>query len=385
MTTTISLAPEPEAPPRSGPQAGGTLRGRIVEMLAIGGGTLLLFPLSWLARAKLGRDAAEDAVDFGAYYLAVAINNPHFAVTYLLFYRRFRQRALGGELGGWQRARYVAAGVVVPLGLAGWAWGALSAGSAQAIGYLAELMFLLVGWHYVKQGFGVLTVLSARRGFRFSAWERRAVLAHCYAGWAYAWANPSSPSKPLLEKGVVFLSIPRPAWLETVALVALGASTLALGFALGRMAWKERRFPPAVPLISFFVTVWLWTIYSSLDPLMMYLIPALHSVQYLYVVALLKRGEARSEEGPPLFGKPFGTRIAALSVGAVALGWVLFRGGPQFLDEAFARGMPRGDGLTTLGKTPYLAAIFVALNIHHYFMDNVIWRREHPEARHLRG
>ena len=37
-----------------------------------------------------------------------------------------------------------------------------------------------------------------------------------------------------------------------------------------------------------------------------------------------------------------------------------------------------------LGETPYFAAIFVIVNIHHYFMDHVIWRRDNPDTRYLR-
>ena len=36
-----------------------------------------------------------------------------------------------------------------------------------------------------------------------------------------------------------------------------------------------------------------------------------------------------------------------------------------------------------LGATPYLAAIGTFVNIHHYFMDNVIWRRDNAETRLL--
>jgi hypothetical protein len=30
-----------------------------------------------------------------------------------------------------------------------------------------------------------------------------------------------------------------------------------------------------------------------------------------------------------------------------------------------------------------VAAFFVVVSIHHYFMDAVIWRRENPETRYL--
>ena len=39
----------------------------------------------------------------------------------------------------------------------------------------------------------------------------------------------------------------------------------------------------------------------------------------------------------------------------------------------------------TSSSTPYFAAIFTVLNLHHYFMDFVIWRRDNAETRYLRS
>ena len=36
-----------------------------------------------------------------------------------------------------------------------------------------------------------------------------------------------------------------------------------------------------------------------------------------------------------------------------------------------------------VGPTPFLAAFVAIVNVHHYFMDWVIWRRETPETRYL--
>jgi hypothetical protein len=362
----------------------GRFRARLTEFLLVGGGTLVLFPLAWLLRRSLGRDASEGAVDFVAFYAATVINNPHFAVTYLLFYKGARKRAFGRVFSPLQRARYVVAGFLVPLGLLLWASRALATGSARSLGLMIQLMFFLVGWHYVKQGFGILTVLSARRGFRFGPLERRVVLAHCFAGWAYAWASPADPGKEVYEKGVIYTSLAHPPGLELVTGIAFGLSALALIAVLARRWRVERRLPPLAPLTGFLVTIWLWTVYSSLDPLMMYVIPALHSVQYLYVVWLLKRNEAREAEGPPAFGRPTALRLGVLALSAIALGWVLFRGVPELLDGTLVLSSTPGDRAAGLGETPYFAAIFVFVNIHHYFMDHVIWRRENPDTRYLR-
>ena len=67
---------------------------RALELLLVGGATFLLWPLAWIARRALGLDDAEYAVGFATFYAAYVVNDPHFAVTYLLFYR-----------DGWRDAR----------------------------------------------------------------------------------------------------------------------------------------------------------------------------------------------------------------------------------------------------------------------------------------
>jgi hypothetical protein len=378
MTSAAVTLSVPVGRARSGAR---TFWAGFVEFLLVGGVTLLLLPLGWCLRALVGLDASELAVGFLAFHAAYLINDPHFAVTYLLFYKDAKNRALGKSFRRAQRVRYWIAGVLVPIGLAVWGIAGLATGSARTLGLLFELMFLLVGWHYVKQGFGVLTVLSARRGVRFSALERKVVLAHCYAGWAYAWTNPASASKLVEEKGVVYTALAHPRALELVALAIVALSTLALIGVFWLKFRREGRLPFA-PLTAFLVTVWLLTVYSSLDPLMVYVIPALHSVQYLYFVWLLKRNEAREHEGPPSFGRPAALQLALLAASAIGLGWVLFHGAPEFLDEMFVLGNPNA-AETALGATPYFAVLFAFVNIHHYFMDTVIWRRENPETRYL--
>ena len=130
-------------------------------------------------------------------------------------------------------------------------------------------------------------------------------------------------------------------------------------------------------------SVWLWTVYSGLDPLFMYVIPALHSLQYLYFVWLLKRNQARALEGPPSFGRPVAVVVGAWAAAAVGLGLVLFHLLPSALDGALVDA--RAARSSDLGPTPYFAALFAFVNLHHYFMDFVLWRRENSETQYLRS
>jgi hypothetical protein len=352
----------------------------VAEFLLVGGATPLLFLVSWLLQRTIGLSSADLAVGFLFFYGAHVINDPHFAVTYLLFYENARARAFGGEFAPLQRVRYLVAGLVVPATLFVWAATALAARSAYSLGLLIQSMFLLVGWHYVKQGFGVMTVLAARRGVRFSPRERLAILTHCYAGWAYAWASPYDPGKEVEEKGLVYTTIAHPHGLERLTLVVFLASAVWLFGVLARKWRREGRLPIVTPLMAMLCSVWIWSVYSSIDPLVVYAVPALHSLQYLYFVWLLKGNEARDREGPPWFERAASVRLGLLAVSALGLGWLLFHGAPAALDDFL---VPRRSRFTDLGPTPYFAAIFAVVNIHHYFMDYVIWRRDNRQTRYL--
>lgn len=352
-----------------------------VELLMVGGLTPLLYPLSWLVRRAFGLDGPELAVGFVMFHAAFLINDPHFAVTYLLFYDDVRGRALGPTFSGLQRARYVVVGFVVPLALVAWGALALWTHSAATLGALLSSMFLLVGWHYVKQGFGLFVLLAARRGVVLGPRERLAVLAHCFAGWAYAWASPADPGTRVEEKGVVFTTIARSPLFERATLVVLLATIPPLLVVLVQKRLREGPRPLLTPLVAMLASVWAWSIYSSIDPLVRYVVPALHSVQYLYVVWLLKKTQAVEREGSPYFELAAPARLGGLAVLSLLLGWVLFHGAPTVLDDMLGT---KRTALTDLGPTPYFAAVFAFVNIHHYFMDTVLWRRENPLTRYLR-
>lgn len=353
-----------------------------VEFLVVGGATPLLFALSALLRRFVDLDTAELAVGFTFFHLAYVVNDPHFAVTYLLFYEDFRERAFGRAFARGTRTRYWLAGVIAPVVLLVWGLGAASASSPEHLGLLLELMFLLVGWHYIKQGFGVMMVLSARRGIRFAPGERWLILAHGYCGWAFAWLNPHTEGRLAQEKGVIYYAVARPQVLEMIALGATVVTGVALVAMLVRKSRREGRLPSLSALLAFVCSVWCWLVFSSVDPLVRYMTPALHSLQYLYFVWLLKRNEATERTEEPYFEPPPRERLAVLAFLAVGLGVVLFHVAPEALDTWFAEPPDFGWALS-IGPTPYFAALYAAVNIHHYAMDAVIWRRGNPRTRYL--
>jgi len=375
--TTVATAPQLVDTPRPTRRTNGLL-----EFAVVGGLTPFLYPLSWILRKVFGLDSTEYIVSFTMFAAAFVINDPHFAVTYFLFYKDARSRAFGNGFTGWQQIRYLLAGFVIPIVLVTWGITALVFRSASSLGVMIQLMFFLVGWHYVKQGFGVFSVLAARRGVRFDKAERWAILGHCYAGWAYAWANPRDIGHAAEEKGIWYVTFAHPKGLEQVTAVLFFATIVPMVWALGSKWKRDGRLPILTPLVALLCSVWPWLIYSSIDPLLIYVIPALHSIQYLYIVWLLEGTKARELEGPPHFQRSAASRLLGLALASLGLGWFFFHIGPTIFDSLI------GSRLATkqydpIGATPCFAALFAYVNIHHYCMDAVIWRRENPETRYL--
>jgi hypothetical protein len=185
------------------------------------------------------------------------------------------------------------------------------------------------------------------------------------------------------ERGVVYRSLAHGPVLEHATFVVFVASALAVGVAILIRRRRTGHLPPAAPLVGYLAALWSWTVYSRVEPLVVYAIPALHSMQYLYFVWLLERNAARARQDSPFLSRPVGVTLALLFASAVALAWVVFHGVPETLDAVFFPQHGRGIPISDLGPGPVVAAVFVCVNVHHYFMDHVIWRRDNPHTRHL--
>ena len=62
-------------------------------------------------------------------------------------------------------------------------------------------------------------------------------------------------------------------------------------------------------------------------------------------------------------------------VSALILGALFFEFMPKYLDrlDLIAPG--------TMGNAPFLAAFLLFINIHHYFIDNTIWRSDNEAVK----
>src|SRR5690242_15720295 len=167
-TTQVGVLSPEVAPPRSRMTTAsrrGYLFGPIFDFLTLGGASIFICGAIAVLLPK-GIPSTQQAVLITA--LMTVINQPHFAHSYQMFYRNFREKAFGQSYSRALRVRYIMAGLVVPAALIAFLAGAAVARDPRLLAYGANLMFFLVGWHYVKQGYGILIVDSVRKRLMFS-------------------------------------------------------------------------------------------------------------------------------------------------------------------------------------------------------------------------
>lgn len=337
---------------------------RRIDFLALGGASLAIIPALALLPASM-----EGAAMTLTTIIAVFINWPHFAASYVIFYRDFSTKLFGTQLSDSMRIRYWIAGVLTPAAMFGFFSYCLIAGAPALMGQAANAMLFLVGWHYTKQGYGILIVDSVNKRRFFSAAEKNVFRYNAYACWIFYWlfANWYVSEREMM--GLHYYSFHVP-----LALLSLSAAAAVISTLRSLKICFMRLLPggeglPVTGVIIYFTTLYLW-LAGRFVPIAALLVPAFHSLQYLVIVGRVEinRSVALSD------GRQQRAYLIKFALISVLLGVVGFFSAPVMLDSTFADIQPVFGGAAFM----FIFAIFI--NIHHYFMDNVIWRADNSET-----
>ncbi len=354
----------------------------LIDFLILGGGSLpFIIPLGLF----VPKDQAAGWF-FAGLVLAHFINHPHFAHSYQMFYRDFGAKIRkGGDYAEGLRLRYLFAGIVAPVLLTLFFALALAQPDARMLGYGVNAMGFFVGWHYVKQGYGILMVDAAKQRRFFNDSEKRLLLINAYAVWMVTYIAGNRAIRDKQFWGIEHYTFDFPDWTFAAAIAVAGAATLMLCWRLARRAQAGERPLPVNGLVAYGVTLYVWLGAAAAAPVMFALIPAAHSLQYLAVVWRYQWNRERAEAGDATATLPGGKTASVASVrfakfvasGTIA-GFLGFWAIPIFLSAALPYDR------SVFGPTAFVAVFWLFINLHHYFLDNVIWRRGNPDVgRHL--
>jgi hypothetical protein len=324
--------------------------------------------------------------------LALVVNYPHFMASYALAYRQGWRYALPYS---WQL-------VAVPLGLAvcmivgyrlygdpetgRWPMKALGAATQilglhttigqsatagkEIMGLLVNLMFFTVGWHYSKQAYGCMMVYAAYDGYKLTPVQRRLLKGSLYTIWAASYTNANLNGTVRDYYGVPYLGLGLPTWTYHASMLVFIVGLSAFAYVIVLKNYEQNGQRPSanflVPYASF--AVW-WLPPLVHQDFFILAVPFFHSLQYLPFVYKVER--VRLEAHHPT---TVGLRGTFLVLGLILAGFLSFELLPNTADAY-------------IGTFPLMNAWFffvcaqLFINIHHYFIDNVIWRFSNPQVR----
>jgi hypothetical protein len=135
------------------------------------------------------------------------------------------------------------------------------------------------------------------------------------------------------------------------------------------------------------VTLYLWVVFVRIHPVFLAVVPTFHSLQYLAVVW---RYQLNAEPGTAVlparadwrgflkaWSKTAAGRLALFIALGIALGYLGFVAAPKYLDAVGTYNRE------IFGNYLFMFIFSIFINVHHYFLDNVMWRRENPQMKVL--
>jgi hypothetical protein len=239
-----------------------------------------------------------------------------------------------------------------------------------------KLYLLWSPFHFSGQTVGITMVYARRSGYRIDRWGRTALSWFVFTTFAVqsAWAELAIRTHDVRSLtgarrsyfGVHFGALGVPTWVPTVLTAVLWASLAVFGVYVLIQLRTDRRFIPLIVMLPA-AAQFIWFYAPNVGEYAA-LVPFFHSLQYLLIAwsVQLAVGLGERRRSPSVrYVVSESARWAGINV---AIGVGLFWGLPQ-IGSHFGRSLQFSS-----------AVMLAAIQIHHFFVDGVIWRLREPSV-----
>ncbi len=321
-----------------------------VDVLFLGGASVVVYGLV----ALLHSGERTEMVVAAGYWLAWLVNWPHFAATNYRLYR------------SWENVeRYPLTALVIPVLLGG----AVLTSFAQPELVAPSFVKLFLVWspyHFSGQTVGITLLYARRAGVVVERLERFVLTTFVYGTFIVAAARAEVGRDVRTFYAVTYPTLGLPA-LPNVVVVSCIAVAAAL-FAIVYLRWCRRAgqlVPPIVLLPA--VTQYVWFIPGGALASYAEFVPLFHSLQYLLIAWAMQLKE-RLDDGALAPSRRYVAReTGRWGAVNVLIGIVLFWALPRL-------------AAPEVGLALATAVIIAAVQIHHFFVDGVIWKLRNPRV-----
>jgi hypothetical protein len=376
------------------PPAPTSISNRFLDFWLLGGASILFFFVMAIGSIFRNDSTIVQQKFFllGPFFglLSIICNNPHFLISYRLGYSRGMKFIL----------KYWISLIVVPIGIIflyiiaylnfdlyvgdnyliqslnrifaasgiGYRFGETANLGKELISLSIWMMYLTVGWHYFKQIYGCLMVFSRFDQYTLSSLQKRTIKYSLLALAVYQFLFSSELMDQAANTGyqdqrfpgISMIPLALPHWILQLSEVAAGSLFLIVIVMLIRKYLKEKKAPSWIFIVTWLSIYFWWVQVLNLPEYYYLAVPFFHSLQYLPFAYKMERSKISSDRWTA-------TMISLRVVGIFILGFLVFELIPSNLDRMLE---------TDVAQTTwfFVTAVAVFVNIHHFFIDSVVWR-----------
>ncbi len=324
-----------------------------VDFLFVGGASIVAFVLMSLFYTD---QRTPEVISLGVFLMWV-INWPHFSMsTYRLYQSKshLRQFPFTAYVIPW----IVLGGVVLSF-----------AYPEQIAPYFVKLFLLWSPYHFSGQTIGITMIYARRCGVTLGTWERRALNAFVYGTFLLSSIRAEVSREGYDYYGVHYPTFGVPEWAVTLTEYWFWAA--AVIFAGLVVAWciRHKRVMPVIVILPA-ITQYIWFVQSIYMPSFQEFVPMFHSLQYILIawsIQLKIKLDTKRLQPSKRFVIAETSRWGVINLaGGAALFYMLPTiGASAGYPPLFAEGV-----------------IIAAVQIHHFFVDGVIWKLRHESVSH---
>ena len=325
------------------------------DYACIGGLSIALYAA--LALLQRGAHITPPAAQWSAAAAAFTwlCNWPHFAATSYRLYHSKRNIA-----------QYPVTAAVIPLLMLAAIVASLASPDGVAP-YFVKLYLIWSPYHYSGQSLGISLLYARRAGVRIGRLERLALSGFIFGTFLLPSSRAEVGADVRTFYGISYPMLRLPSAVPAILAAVMwtcGAAFLVL--ILSRAA-RTRRLPPPIVLLPA-VTQLVWFEVGARIPSFNEFVPFFHGLQYLLIAWAMQLKEQMDEHHvapSPRYALTESLRWGAvILLGGAALFWVL----------------PRVGLLAGFSLSIAEPVIIAAVQIHHFFVDGVIWKLKNPRV-----
>ncbi len=236
-------------------------------------------------------------------------------------------------------------------------------------------MYLTVGWHYSKQIYGCLMVYDKFDNYKLGRIEKEifrysllflALYQFLFISRLMDLAPNNNYQDPRFG-GIQILALGLPNWLFTISQLLAVLSFLSVLIVIAKKYLLYKKIPSAIFTVAWLSIYFWWIQIFNLPEYYYMAVPFFHSLQYLPFAFKMEKKNIPANRWRL-------TQISLRLIALIIVGFLYFELIPTTLDQKLN---------TEVTKTAwiFMTSFAVFINIHHFFIDSVVWRLKSPEVK----